>query len=166
MTFIYPLILLYYAWIPNNFRETYEEDIKTIFDKYELNGKAKATINVIQTKMKQKKLSDEGKERKGKIVTKLFYEKSTLLLNSNLFMSVLLLFKSFILTFEQKESLIHRLHRRLVENFHAFLGCFTKFEVINNTPYNKLNLINVASNVRKLKTLYVEDENEKLVSLS
>ena len=160
MTFIYALILLYYAWIPNDFRKTYEGGFKSIFDKYELNGKAKATINVIQTKMKQKKLTDEGKERKGKIVTKLFYEKSTLLLNSNLFMSVLPLFKSFILTFEQKEPLIHRLHRSLVEDFGAFLGCFTKFEVINN----KLNLIGVASNVRKLKTFYAGDENEKLVS--
>ena len=86
--------------------------------------------------------------------------KSQLLLNSNLFLSVLPLFKSFILTFEQKEPLIHRLHRSLVENFGAFLGYLTKFEVINN----KLNLITVASNVRKLKTLYAGDENEKLVS--
>ena len=114
--------------------------------------------------MKQKKLTDKGKELKGKIVTKLFDEKSTLLLNSNLFMSILLLFKSFILTFEKKEPLIHQLHRSLVENFRAFLGCFMKFEVINNTSNNKLNLIDVASNVRKLKTLYVGDENEKLVS--
>ena len=114
--------------------------------------------------MKKKKLTDKGKELKGRIVTKLFDKKSTLLLNSNLFMSILLLFKSFILTFEQKESLIHQLHRSLVENFRAFLGCFMKFEVINNTSNNKLNLIDVASNVRKLKTLYVGDENEKLVS--
>ena len=85
--------------MPNNFYETYEGDIKTIFEKYELNEKTKVIINVIQTKMKQKKLTDEGKERKGGIVTKLLYEKSTLLLNSDLFMSVLPLFKSFILTF-------------------------------------------------------------------
>ena len=78
MTLIDPLILLNYAWIPNDFPETYEGDIKTIFDKYELNEKAKAIINAIQTKMKQKKLTEEGKERKGRIVTKLFYEKSTL----------------------------------------------------------------------------------------
>ena len=103
---------------------------------------------------------DEGKERKGRIVTKLFYEKSTLLLNSNFFMSVLPFFKSFILTFEQKEMLIHRLHRSLIEDFYAFLSCFMKFEVINNTPYNKLNLIDVASNVQKLNTLYVRDKNE------
>ena len=58
---------------------------------------------------------------------------------------------------------MHRLHRSLVENFRAFLGCFTKLEVIHNMPYNKLNLIDVASNVRTLKT-YVGDENEKLMS--
>ena len=87
-------------------------------------------------KMKQKKLTDEGKERKERIVTKLFYEKSTLLLNSNLFMSVLPSFKLFILTFERKELPIHRLHRSLVENFRDFFGCFMTLEVINNTPYN------------------------------
>ena len=114
----------------------------TWISKYELNKKTKAIINATQMKM----------EHKGRIVTKLFYEKLTLLLNSNLFMSVLPLFKSFILTFEQKEWLILWLHRSLVE-------------VINNMPYKKLNFINVASNVWKLKTFYVRDESEKLVLL-
>ena len=56
--------------------------------------------------MKQNKLiTDESKERKERIKTKLFYEKSTLLLNSILFLSVLELLRSFILSFEEKESL-------------------------------------------------------------
>ena len=122
----------------------YEGGNKTIFDKYELNEEAKAMISIIQTKMKYAKLTDEGKECKEKII-KLFYEKSTLLLNSNLFMLVLPLFKSFILTFAQKELLIHQIHRSLVEDFYTFFGCFMKFEVIN-TRY-KLNLMDVASNV-------------------
>ena len=105
-----------------------------------------------------------GKECKEGIVTKLFYQISTLLLNSNLFISILLLFKSFISTFEQKKPLRHRLQRSLVEIFHAFFSFFLNFEVINNMPYNKLNLIDVASNFRKLKTLLVGDGNEKLVS--
>ena len=122
----------------------YEGRNKTIFDKYELNEEAKAMISTIQTKMKYAKLTDEGKECKEKII-KLFYEKSTLLLNSNLFMLLLPLFKSFILTFAQKELLIHQIHRSLVEDFCTFFGCFMKFEVIN-TRY-KLNLMDVASNV-------------------
>ena len=122
----------------------YEGGNKTIFDKYELNEEAKAMISIIQTKMKYAKLTDEGKECKEKII-KLFYEKSTLLLNSNLFTLVLPLFKSFILTFAQKEPLIHQIHRSLAEDFYTFFGCFMKFEVIN-TRY-KLNLMDVASNV-------------------
>ena len=90
--------------------------------------------------------------------------KCQLLQISNLFMSVLPLFSSFILTFEQKEPLIHRLDKTLVENFRAIFGCFLNFEGINNTPYNKMNLVDVAANVEKLKTLYAGDENEKLVS--
>ena len=121
----------------------YEGGNKTIFDKYELNEEAKAMISTIQTKMKYAKLTDEGKECKEKIIK--FYEKSTLLLNSNLFMLVLPLFKSFILTFAQKEPLIHQIHRSLAEDFYTFFGCFMKFEVIN-TRY-KLNLMDVASNV-------------------
>ena len=121
----------------------YEGGNKTIFDKYELNEEAKAMISIIQTKMKYAKLTDEGKECKEKIIK--FYEKSTLLLNSNLFMLVLSLFKSFILTFAQKEPLIHQTHRSLAEDFYTFFGCFMKFEVIN-TRY-KLNLMDVASNV-------------------
>ena len=39
-----------------------------------------------------------------------------------------------------------------------------RFEVIKNMPYNKVNLIDVASNLWKLKT-YVWDEIEKLVLL-
>ena len=70
MTLIDLLLLLHYEWIPSDFREMHEGDIKTIFDKDELNEKAKAITNTIQTKMKQKKLTDKGKERKEGIVTK------------------------------------------------------------------------------------------------
>ena len=72
MTLIDPHTLLYYAWIPNEFRETYKGDTNNIFDQYELNENAKALINAFQTKVKQKKLTDDGKERKERIITKLF----------------------------------------------------------------------------------------------
>ena len=70
MTLIDQLTLLYYAWILNDFRERYEGNMKIIFDKYELTEKAKVVINAIQTKMKQKKLTNKGKERKERIVIK------------------------------------------------------------------------------------------------
>ena len=74
-------------------RETYDGNIKIIFAKYELNEKANATISIIQSEMKQKKLTDEGKECMEEILTKLYYEMSTFLINSNPHNSVLPLFK-------------------------------------------------------------------------
>ena len=62
ITLIDLLILLYYAWIPYQFFEMHEGDLKIIFDNNELNEKAKAIIHAIQPKMKQTKLKDEGKE--------------------------------------------------------------------------------------------------------
>ena len=89
LSLIDSLILLYYAWIPNDFREMYEGDIKTLFDKYEMNEKAKAiVINAIQTKMMQKKLTDEGKGCQERIVTKLFDKKSTLAKLRSFFVSI------------------------------------------------------------------------------
>ena len=102
------------------------KEISRPFSISELNEKAKAKINAIQRKSKKNKLTDEGKECKERIVTKLFYE-STLLLNSNLFTSALPLFKSFILTSEQKEPLIHRLQ---VESIEALLKVFEPFSVV------------------------------------
>lgn len=75
------------------------------------------------------------------------------------FMSLLPLFKSI---FEQKELLIHRPDTSHGESFCAFFGCFVKFEVINNTLYNKVNLM--LQMYENCKKLYAGDENEKLVS--
>ena len=72
MTLKDPLVLLYYALIPNDFRDTHEGDIKTIFDKYELNEKAKTIINAILTKMKAKEINGwrqrEQRKNRNKII--------------------------------------------------------------------------------------------------
>ena len=48
------LILFYFAWIWNDFCEMYEGDIKTIFNKYELNEKVKFISNAIKMKNEAK----------------------------------------------------------------------------------------------------------------
>ena len=67
-----------------------------------------------------------------RIVQKMFCEKSTLLLTSNLFLRKLPLFKSFALIFKLEELQIFWQHKMIVENFRAFLACFMKFEVLND----------------------------------
>ena len=156
--------LLYYPWIPSNLINCYEEDISKFFSKYNVNAEGKHLINNIQQQMKRKSLTEDGKDRKERIVTKLFYENNYLNLVSNFFISVLPLFKSFVLIFEQKEPNIHKLHDMMTQTLRTFLSCFMIFESIPNSS-NKLKCVDIASNIRKLKSLFVGDDNDQLISL-
>ena len=104
------------------------------------------------------------KNRKTCIVIKNFYEINYLYLVSNFFISALPLFKSFILIFEQKEPKIHKLHDMMSETLRTFLSCFMAFESLPKSS-NGLKHVDIASNVRKLKSIFVGDENDRLVSV-
>lgn len=156
------LNLLYYSWLDKDSIDIYCDDIRDTFARYKLNEEAIQTVKKLQRKMKEKKLTDDGKERKKRIYSKLFFQKNTLLLYSNFYLSVLPMFKSLVLTFEQKEPQVHKLHTTMVESLRNFLGCFIKFEVLSNGT--DMKTIKIDSNLRKRKTFYVGDENLKLLS--
>jgi hypothetical protein len=68
----------------------------------------------------------------------------------NMYLALLPLFKSLILTLEQKEPLVHRLHDKLTDSFRGFLALFFQHEVIKDLTG------------KRLKSLDVEDEHNHL----
>lgn len=156
--------ILYYSWIPSNLIDCYKDDISKILINYDVNVEGKKLFIDIQKQMKKKSLTEDGKDRKERIITKLFYENNYLNLVSNFFIAVLPLFKSFILIFEQKEPQIHKLHDMMSQTLRTFLSCFMTFESLPKSS-NKLKNADIASNVRKLKTLFVGDENDQLITI-
>ena len=62
----------------------------------------------------------------------------------HLYESVLPLFKSFILTFEQDEPMMHKLHEKLIDATRCFLTCFLKPEVIAVDSPKKLHALDVS----------------------
>lgn len=62
----------------------------------------------------KKKLTKDGKDRKLRIVDKLFHERKLAKLIMGLYSSVFPLLKSFVILFEMKEPLIHLLHEEQV----------------------------------------------------
>lgn len=119
-------------------------------------GKTIAMIKTIQSKKKKKKWQRE--QCKERILWKLFHEKVTFLLTSNLFF-VLKFFKSSLFIFEQKGPQIHWLHKMHVENLQTFSACFMKFKVLNDMVSDKLNFVDVA--IQKMKTFYVGEKKTK-----
>lgn len=61
-----------------------------------------------------KKLTKDGKDRKDRIVLRLFTERKLTKMMIGLYSSVLPLLKNFVLLFEMKEPLIHELYEKQV----------------------------------------------------
>ena len=74
-------------------------------------------------RLKNKRLTPAGRERKRSIVRQLIFNRDKCLLKANTIISLSPIFKSFILTFEQKEPLVHRLFDEVCAVFKTFLGC-------------------------------------------
>lgn len=62
----------------------------------------------------KKKLTKDGRDRKLRIVDKLFHERKLAKMIMGLYSSVFPLLKSFVILFEMKEPLIHLLHEEQV----------------------------------------------------
>ena len=134
MTLIDPLILLNYAWIPNDFPETYEGDIKTIFDKYELNEKAKTIINAILTKMKAKEINGWRQREQRKNRNKIILWR--------------------VNSFAKLKSFCVRRNCLYIDCIEVLL----KFSTLLLVALWSLKWLNLIDVVWKLKTLYVGDE--------
>lgn len=64
--------------------------------------------------MGDKQLTKDGKERKDRIVTRIFTQRTQTKLIMGLYTSVLPLLKSFVTLFEMKDPLIHQLYEEQV----------------------------------------------------
>ena len=132
MSMIDAFYLFYYSWLNRELLDTYKDDIQHIFDNYNLNEISIKRIKEINKSFSKKNLTEDGKDRKQRIIAKIIYEHKILILTANCYTTILPIFKSLVLVFEQKEPQIHKIHDMMVNNLRTFLTCFMKHEVIKD----------------------------------
>lgn len=99
----------------------------------------------------KKNLTKDGKDRKLRIVDKLFHERKLAKLIMGLYASVFPLLKSFVILFEMKEPLIHLLHEEQVRLFKEFLVCFIKPDVVMGAKSSsRLTKLDISSQSNQL----------------
>nr|XP_047140460.1 uncharacterized protein LOC124815724 [Hydra vulgaris] len=135
------LSVLYFFWLKKEEQTIYMDDYEKLTEN--LSNGVKKRIYSIGAKCKKKSLTEAGKERKKRIVSKLFYKRRKTELHANFYIAILPIFKSFILIFEQKEPKIHILYDELKSVVKSFLGCFMKLELIKDASGKKLTMLDV-----------------------
>ena len=121
--------LFYSAFLPLHLRSTYTEVINNIIQKME-SKMARRRARAIISKLRAKSMTDDGKARKERIVSRLFENQGKTLAILHLYITVLNLLKQFVLKFQRKEPLIHSLHMEQEKLVRNFLCCFIKAETL------------------------------------
>lgn len=125
------LLLFYFSWTGED-ALIYEDYIKEIYEKKALSADNIKQIENIQSMLKKKFLTDDGKSRKKRIVQRLFVQQKKTLLYIGVYQSVLPHFNKYVKLFQSKESLLHELHVQIFNLTKQFFTFFLKHELVSS----------------------------------
>ena len=91
------------------------------------------------------------------------HKHKTLLLISNSYQTILPLFKSMVLIFEQKEPHVHKLRDMMINNLQRFVACFIKFEVIKDLSSKQFKKSEYIRKHPSPQVIFVGNSNEKII---
>ena len=135
-----PLLVMYYGFLKTDDTKVYLDVLSNIYKQRSINTQAKKRISSIHAVLQKKKMTDDGKRRKERIIHKLFYKAQNTKLIMNVYISVLPLLKSYTVLFQSKEPLVHKLHETQKKLVRDFLSCFLKPEAFTDTPVTQLKV--------------------------
>lgn len=132
--------IFYYAFLTKEDKSLYMQTLVQVFHKKDVSQEARKRIREILSSLSRKNMTEEGKRRKKRICEKIFYTRFDTLLTLNFYCSVLPLLKNYVMLFESKTPLIHKLHDKQLDVFRKFLSCFVKPEALLSTKMKDLDI--------------------------
>ncbi|XP_041456680.1 uncharacterized protein LOC121408975 isoform X2 [Lytechinus variegatus] len=158
------LTVMYSAWLPRNEREVYQSVLDEIMEGVSTSNLSK--LSKIIKVCREKNLTEDGRKRKKRIVERIFYTRIDTFIHIHLYLSLLPMFKSFIITFEQRAPMVHRAHEEHMELATHFLACFVKTEKIKNITAQQIKSLQIDAkeNLEDLSNMYMGSKAKKLLA--
>ena len=126
------LSLLYFHFLSKSGQTIYHATVVDILASKNATLQTRDEIRRLRSTLGKVRMTPAGKQRKERIVKKLFFTKDDTLLQLKFFSSSLPLLKEFVLLFQRQDPLIHVLHDEQVSLVKQFLLCFIKAEVVKS----------------------------------
>ncbi|XP_030828178.1 uncharacterized protein LOC115919185 [Strongylocentrotus purpuratus] len=136
------LILFYYPFLSGSDSSTYLPVVDSMYQKHSISESVKKEICKHQSKMsnKTKTMTQAGKDRKKRIVKKLFHTPSKTKVLLHIYTSILPMLKKYVLYFQSVTPLVHKLNDKQQDLLKDFLVCFIKPEILNTQALHKVNV--------------------------
>ncbi|XP_076354683.1 uncharacterized protein LOC143249156 [Tachypleus tridentatus] len=158
--------VLYFAFLSKSEQPVYKEVIEEIYKKlYQVSTKGQARITAIHAELKKKSMTEQGKARKVRIVEKILFHREKTDLLTSVYLGVLPILKEYVMVFQGKKTMCHKLHDMQMKTFTAFLACFVKAEHLQNLTPLKLQKLDLNETDKLLKktTMFVGDVAKQIV---
>ena len=140
---LFDLYLIFYsAFLPVHLRAKYTHLIDNLMKKFPTHG-ARQRVREILSIMRGKSMTPEGKQRKQRIINRLFEEQQKTLLQLDFYQASMFSLKCFVEDLQKKEPSIHRLHELHLSTARRFLSNFIEPRHLVGKPAQEIkkNLI-------------------------
>ena len=129
-TILDALTVFYYGFLSTEERKVNQPRVVEIYFRNSVSDKARDRIRVIHSVLAKKNMTKDGKERKERIIDRLFRDRKTTTMIMSVYTAVLPILKKYVMLFQMTEPLVHMLNEKQTELLREFLACFIKPEVI------------------------------------
>ena len=127
--------VFYDGFMTKEDRALYHREMITIFQKHDVSMTARERMRQIWKLNGSKSMTDDGKKRKKRIISKVLFQAKKSLLTLGFYQAVLPLVKSYVVLFQSKQPMMHILADRQEQLFRDFLSCYVKQEeIVSKTP--------------------------------
>ena len=161
-------VVFYYSFLSNDNKRLYKSMIMDIFHSRKVSSEAAAKCKDLQQQLAKKSFTKDGKARKERIIDKLIFHRKKTQLFMNFYIASLPTMKSYVMLFETKEPLVHKLLDKQEELFRELLGFFMKpqfFQDKSGKALQQLDLENKDTCLSK-GDLFYGHTNEILIEKS
>jgi hypothetical protein len=146
------LTVFYYGFLPRNDRLTYTALLVEVYQRKATSQQARDRIREIHTILQKKQMTTDGKNRKGRLIDRILYQRKKSRLCLEVYVAVLPLLKKYVLLFETKAPMIHKLHDEICDLVREFLSCFMKPQALVSVSLRTLQQLDVTSDSKILAT--------------
>lgn len=162
------LTVFYFSFLNTSNKSNFLHIVVSVYRACNVGDFSRDHIRNLQKTLARKALTQQGKERKARIVKKLFDQRLETQLIANVLVSVLSLLKEYVKLFQSNCPLIHKLHDKQLCLFNDILACFIKPEnlaVVNNSP-KKLKKFDIGEEKYHLpiKSVFIGNGAQSLVN--
>lgn len=143
---LYPaFLILYFGFMTTEDQTVYKDMLMALYEVHSIGPRAQKRISNIHKILSSKSSTNEGKERKKRLINHLWHREKNIKLHMHFYVGVLAQLKAYVCLFQSKSTLLHQLHDKQLQIFLDFLACFIKPQFI------------AEKSPRELKTLDLED---------